>query len=119
VNFLAAAFILAGSFFAFVAALGLLRLPDILMRLHAATKAGAFGVSLMLIGAVLPFGTLRTAVIAVLIIVFFYVTAPVAAHLIGRAAYLRNCKLWSGTGIDELGPTRGKQTEPEDPGNRR
>ena len=101
-SLLASFFILAGALFAFIASLGIVRLPDIMMRLHAATKAGSFGTSLLLIGAALAFQSLRVLVIAVLIVVFFYITAPVSAHLLGRAAYLSKSPLWPGTKTDEL-----------------
>ena len=101
-NWLVAAFIILGAFFAFVAALGVIRLPDFYMRVHAATKAGAFGATLMLIAAALYFGNLRAIVMAVITIVFFYLTAPVAGQALSRAAYRRGTKLWDKTRVDEL-----------------
>lgn len=95
-------FILLGSFFAFVAALGVVRLPDFYCRMHAATKAGAFGGSLLVLAAMLQFGSLWVVFEGVLIIVFFYFTAPVAAHLLGRSAYRLKTPAWEGTKMDEL-----------------
>ena len=95
-------FMIAGAFFGLVATIGVLRMPDLYTRMHAATKAGAFGATLMLIAAALYFGTLRSAILAVLLICFFYLTAPVAAQSLGRAAYRRGVKLWEGTGEDAL-----------------
>ncbi len=83
-EYLIAAFILFGSAFSVVAALGLLRFPDTLCRLHAATKAGAFGATLLLIAASLFFRQWIVYIEAVLIVTFFYTTAPIAAHLLGR-----------------------------------
>lgn len=92
----------AGAFFAFIAALGVNRLPDFYMRLHAATKAGAFGASLMLVAAALHFGNVHSIVSALLIIVFFYLTTPIAAQAIGQVAYRKKVPLWHKTGHDQL-----------------
>lgn len=94
--------LIVGALFILIAAIGVVRLPDLFCRMHAATKAGAFGTAVMLIGASLLLATPRAAIVALLIVLFFYLTAPVAAHMIGRAAYLRGVKLWEGTRIDEM-----------------
>lgn len=93
-SYVVAFFLLAGAGFTFIAALGIVRMPDIYCRMHAATKAGAFGVTLMLVALCFAMPTLRTIIEAVLIVVFFYMTAPVAAHMIGRVATLRNLPVW-------------------------
>ena len=82
-------FVVAGAAFVFVAALGVIRLPDVLCRMHAATKAGAFGVGLLLTGLVVHAGDLETAIKAALVLACFYLTAPIAGHLLGRIAYSR------------------------------
>lgn len=82
VNFLA----LAGAFFALIAALGLVRLPDFYCRMHAAAKAGSLGGSFLLLAAALALGGMGTWLQALLTILFFYLTAPVASHLLGRVA---------------------------------
>ncbi len=82
--------VLAGSLFVLVAALGVMRLPDVLCRMHAATKAGAFGVGLLLLALVVHAGDLATAVKAALVLACFYLTAPIAGHLLGRLAYRRD-----------------------------
>jgi multicomponent Na+:H+ antiporter subunit G len=117
-NILVAIFMILGGFFGFVAALGVLRFPDFFMRMHAATKAGAFGAAMMLIAATLHFRSLSTVVTSVLIIVFFYLTAPVAAQSLSEAAYRRKVKFWSKTGIDKLAGDEGVrdlQKPPETP----
>lgn len=101
-NWIAALLIVAGSFFAFVAALGVLRFPDFYMRMHAATKAGAFGATLLLLAAAVHFGSLRTIITSMLIICFFYLTAPIAAQTIAQAAYRRKVSLWDKSGRDQL-----------------
>lgn len=77
---------LIGALFSFVAALGVLRLPDIFSRMHSATKAGTVGASLILIGAGLHIGDAATWAKIVAAIFFLLLTAPLAAHMIGRAS---------------------------------
>jgi multicomponent Na+:H+ antiporter subunit G len=101
-SWLVAILLVLGAFFAFVAALGVLRFPDFYTRMHAATKAGAFGATLLLLAAAIHFGSLRAIVTACFIIIFFYLTAPVAAQTIGQAAYRRGVKCWSKTGHDQI-----------------
>ena len=78
--------VLLGGFFAMVAGIGILRLPDVLIRMHASTKAGTLGSGLILIAAALFFA--ETGVIAqvALTVLFLLLTAPIAGHMIGRAA---------------------------------
>lgn len=104
----------AGLFFMLVAAIGVLRMPDLFTRMHAATKASTLGISGILLAALVYFqaaGTVTTRV--VLIILFFFLTAPVGAHALGRAAYLCGVQLWPQTHRFDLTrarivcPTRG------------
>ncbi|MDZ7597758.1 MAG: monovalent cation/H(+) antiporter subunit G [Desulfobacterales bacterium] len=101
--FIAAALLLVGSLFCLVAAVGMLRLPDTLIRMHAATKAGTLGTGCILAAEAVAAGELATTLRAAAVIVFLLLTAPVAAHLIGRAAYHRGIHLFDKTWIDELG----------------
>jgi multicomponent Na+:H+ antiporter subunit G len=97
-----AVLLVVGSLFMLLAGLGLLRLPDLFMRLQAATKASTLGVGCLLLGAALHFQDLGVTTRAVLIIGFFFLTAPVGAHMIARAAYAVGVPLWEGTLVDEL-----------------
>lgn len=101
IDLLIALFLTVGGAFAAIAGLGVLRLPDVLIRMHASTKAGTLGVGLIVIGTAINFGDLVVATKAGLIILFLLITAPVAAHLIGRAAYRSGTQLWTRTAIDE------------------
>ena len=78
-----------GGFFLFVAAVGMLVLPDVFQRMHAMTKAGTLGVVSLVLGVALYHGDAATTLPAILIIGFFLITAPIAGHMIGRAAYHR------------------------------
>lgn len=91
-NTVVALLAVAGATFVLVAALGVVRLPDVLCRMHAATKAGAFGAALLLLAAVLHFQQLGVLVKAALTIAFFYFVAPIASHLLGRAAHRRHAE---------------------------
>jgi multicomponent Na+:H+ antiporter subunit G len=97
-----AVLLVLGSLFSFVAALGMLRLPDTVIRMHAATKAGTLGAGLILIGEAFFYAELGITLRALAAITFLLLTAPVAAHLIGRAAYYSNIRLWQKTWIDQL-----------------
>ena len=89
-------FLLFGGIMALVAALGCLRFPDVYTRMHAATKSGTVGVLAMSLAMICWFQD--TAIIArgIIITLFFLLTAPVAAHMIGRAAY-RSGVFWAKT----------------------
>lgn len=102
VEVLAAILMLLGAFFVFVAALGAVRLPDLFMRMHAATKAGTLGAGLVLFAALMVFGTVAVTTKALLAFVFLLLTAPVAAHVLGRAAYYDGVTLWDRTAQDDL-----------------
>ena len=100
-DWIVAAMLVAGGFFLFVAGLGILRLPDVLIRMHASTKAGTLGAGLVFIAVAVQFGDLVSISLSVLTIVFLLVTAPVGAHAIARAAYRMNIPLSENTHLDE------------------
>jgi multicomponent Na+:H+ antiporter subunit G len=101
-NLIVIVFVLAGAFFSLLAAIGVIRFPDVYTRMHAATKAPAFGILLFLIASVFFFADLYTTAISLMIVVFIFLTAPVASHIISRVAHLLNTEIWSETSIDEL-----------------
>lgn len=90
-----AALVLLGGFFCFAAGLGVLRFHDVLIRMHASTKAGTLGAGLILVGVAVFFGDTATITRAVAAILFLMLTAPVAAHMIGRAAFKSGAPLWN------------------------
>lgn len=98
-------FLFFGAIFMLLASIGILRFPDLFIRMHSATKAASFGVGLTMLGVVFYFTTFWVTFIAILIVMFIFATAPVASHLIARAAYFKNTQMWEGTHVDEL---RGK-----------
>lgn len=102
IEWLIAGLSLLGALLTLVAAIGMLRLPDFATRMHASTKAGAFGVVLLLIAVALHFGDSVVVARSLAIVVFLLMTAPIAAHVVGRAAYFVGVPLWEGTVKDEL-----------------
>jgi multicomponent Na+:H+ antiporter subunit G len=93
---------LGGALFMALAGLGLLRMPDLFLRMSSTAKAGTLGAGLILLGAAIHFDNFAISTRAVAIIVFLLLTAPVAAHMIGRAAYFDGVPLWKGTVQDDL-----------------
>ena len=94
-------FLLLGGFMALVAALGCLRFPDVYTRMHAATKSGTVGVLAMSLAMMCWFQEGAVIVRGIIITLFFLLTAPVAAHMIGRAAYRSGVSFWAKTKTDE------------------
>ncbi len=99
---LTAVLILGGAAFSLVASLGLVRLPDLFTRMHAASKAGTVGSGLLLLAAGLHAGDLAIFFRALAGFLFFILTAPISAHLLARAAHQVGYCLHSSTVIDEL-----------------
>ncbi|WP_437728284.1 monovalent cation/H(+) antiporter subunit G [Sorangium sp. So ce861] len=92
----------AGTFFMFMASLGVLRLPDFYARIHAPTKAATLGLACLLAALALHFQELASVTKAALALFFVGVTAPVGAHILARAAYRSGVRA-PGTRVDEYG----------------
>jgi multicomponent Na+:H+ antiporter subunit G len=94
--------LLVGASFLLVASIGIIRMPDLFQRIQASTKASTLGAGCILLALAVHFQDFGITVRAGLVIAFFLITAPVAAHVIGRAAYFVGVPLWEKTVIDEL-----------------
>ncbi|QPC42012.1 monovalent cation/H(+) antiporter subunit G [Kaustia mangrovi] len=94
--------LLIGSFFSLTAAIGLVRLPDLYARMHAASKAGTLGVGILFLAIAVHFTELEITTRALAGIIFFILTAPVGAHVLARAAYFAGVAPWKGTQFDQL-----------------
>ncbi|MBI1291063.1 Na+/H+ antiporter subunit G [bacterium] len=85
-----------GLFFVLTGALGVVRFKDIYLRMHAASKAGTLGFALFIMGAALLSNynepNPQVIVKAVLAIIFQFLTAPVAAHMVARVALQKGVK---------------------------
>jgi multicomponent Na+:H+ antiporter subunit G len=90
-----------GAFLVLVAGLGIVRMPDLLTRMHASSKAATLGGALILLAVALWFGDPAATARVVLIILFLFATAPVASHMIGRAGYGQGRPLQDENVIDE------------------
>ena len=78
-------FFVLGAFFMLVSSIGLIRFPDLYTRMHATTKATSFAILLHIIGTAVFFNTGAIWLKAVLVILFIYITAPLASHSIGQS----------------------------------
>ncbi|MCC5858365.1 MAG: monovalent cation/H(+) antiporter subunit G [Ectothiorhodospiraceae bacterium] len=101
-EFFTAFFLLVGAGFVLIGALGVVRMPDLMLRMHTTTKAGALGGGLIAVAAAFHFPETGVIVRSVAILAFVVLTAPIAAHIIGRAAYFVGVPLWEKTLKDEL-----------------
>lgn len=104
IEWAAALLILFGSIVSVISAFGLIRLPDVYTRSHAATKSATLSVLCCLLGAFIYFWA-KDGFISIRLllgIVFVFITAPVAGHLVCRAAYRSRVPLAEGSGDDAL-----------------
>ena len=91
-----------GAVFVLLAAIGLIRMPDTYLRISVTTKAATLGIGLILIAAAIYFSEISITSRVLAIILFIFLTAPVGAHLIGRASYFIGIKMWRNSVLDEL-----------------
>lgn len=101
-NILTGALMIIGAAFTLVAAVGILRLPDLYTRMHAASKAGTLGSGLLLIALAIFAQDQAIVTRALAAVVFFLLTAPISAHLLAKAAYAAGYKLWGRSVHDEM-----------------
>ncbi len=102
----AAVLLLIGLGFTLVGSIGLVRLPDFYTRMHAPTKATTLGVSSMLAAAALtlPGGALAVGLKALLAIALLFLTAPIGAHMLAKAARGAGVRPARPPAIDEVPP---------------
>lgn len=99
---MSAILLIIGALFMLIGGLGILRFPDLYMRISASTKASTLGAGFALVALAFHFNELGTTMRAVATIIFLAITGPVAAHLISRAAYFVGIAPWAKTVTDEL-----------------
>lgn len=102
IDVLVMALALLGALFILLAAVGLLRMPDLYLRISVTTKAATLGIGMLLAGASLHFNDLAVTSRLLAIIFFLLLTAPVGAHLLGRASYFVNVPMWKKSVMDDL-----------------
>lgn len=101
-SYLVGVMIVVGAFFALVAAIGLVRLDDVYMRMHAASKAGTLGSGVLLLALAIDSSEFEIVTRAIAGVIFFLLTAPVSAHLLARAAYTVGYRPCEATRMDAL-----------------
>jgi multicomponent Na+:H+ antiporter subunit G len=106
--------LVSGAAFAALAGLGIVRFPDLYTRMHAATKAGTLGAGIVLLAVAIHFSAISVTLRVLAAIGFLVITAPVAAHMIGRAAYRAGVPLWKNSIADEWGLQRRRLAAADD-----
>lgn len=94
--------ILIGVFFMLTSTIGLLRFPDFYIRMSAITKGATLGLGLILLGLGTYFNQPDILLKVLAIIFFIFITAPVAAHVIGRTAVQNRTPFWDRTNLEEF-----------------
>lgn len=84
------------------AAIGVLRMPDFYLRLSVTVKAATMGVGILLLCAAILYPDISVTTKALAICFFIVLTAPIAAHMIAKAAYFTETPQWEGTVVDDL-----------------
>jgi multicomponent Na+:H+ antiporter subunit G len=102
--------VFSGTFFMLIAAVGLNRMPDLYTRMHGAAKSTTLGITAIMAATAVYFPSSAAFTRAILVVLFFFLTAPVATHILARAAYFRNVPRWSGTVLDDLAGRHDPQT---------
>ena len=102
ITLLVAAMIVIGAAFNLIAALGLIRLPDIYTRMHAASKAGTLGSGVLLIALGIQAGDIGIFTRSLAGVAFFLLTAPISAHLLAKASYAMGYRLTDQSVMDEM-----------------
>ncbi len=101
-EWIAAFFLVSGSLFMLVAAVGVVKLSDVYMRMHAITKAASLGAILMLAAVSIMYVQWIVWVEALMVVFFIIFTVPVATHMIAKAAHKTNMPKGDGYVMDEL-----------------
>jgi multicomponent Na+:H+ antiporter subunit G len=119
IEWLTATLLFVGTVFMLLAAIGVVRMPDLFTRMHAATKMPTLAMSCILLAVAVHFQEIGVVTRALLGIAFFFLTVPVAAHMIGRVAHLTGVPLWRRSVMDELRDEGGPRSHGEgEAGNR-
>ncbi|CAN5735883.1 monovalent cation/H(+) antiporter subunit G [soil metagenome] len=118
IDWIAAALLASGGFFCFVAGVGIVRLGDIFIRMHASTKAGTLGIALIALALVALSGDWLEILEPLFVFLFMIATIPIGSHLIGRAAFRTGIAMQEDTRADAgCGTFRGpEQIKPQPAG---
>ncbi len=100
-DLIAATLLALGGAFTLIAGIGIFRMPDVFIRMHASTKVGTLGSGLIMAGVCVHFGDPLVIFKAILVVLFLLLTAPIGAHMIGRAALRIGIEPWGIKDQDE------------------
>lgn len=100
--------LIAGLFFMLVGAVGVLRLPDVFHRLHAASKCSTLGMMGLVLAASFHVATPDVIAKSIAVILFIFVSNPVGSHMLAKAAHRDKSPQWKGTISDELADDQAK-----------
>jgi multicomponent Na+:H+ antiporter subunit G len=113
VEILAAILLVVGGFFCLVAGIGIVRLGDLFLRMHASTKAGTLGIALIALAMMLLAGSVWEIVEPLFVFIFMILTIPIGSHLIGRAAFRTRVPMQENTRFDAgCEPFRRRMSHP-------
>jgi multicomponent Na+:H+ antiporter subunit G len=118
---IAGSLIILGGAFAIIGGLGLLRMPDVLIRMHASTKIGTLSTGLILVGCAIVYASPDVIIRAIAIMLFILLTAPIGAHMMGRSVLSTGVPLWKGENVpDDMtsGALLDAHDDPQDSGPR-
>ena len=93
--------LITGTAFALLASIAVVRMPHLYTCMHGATKCATLGVACTILATAIRIADIETTTVAILVVGFLFLTAPVAAHMIGRAAHRQQVPKWSGSVVDE------------------
>jgi multicomponent Na+:H+ antiporter subunit G len=110
-DYLAAALILVGSAFTLTASIGLVRLPDLYTRMHAASKAGMLGSCVVLVALSVHADDAAISLRALAGVAFFMLTVPISAHLLAKAAHGAGYGLWEHSVRDDIDNVPDRYTD--------
>jgi multicomponent Na+:H+ antiporter subunit G len=102
IDFLIIALASFGALFVLLAAVGIVRMPDLYLRISVTTKAATLGIGLILGCVAIYFGDASITTRVLAIVFFLLLTAPVGAHLIGKASYFVGTPMWKKSVMDDL-----------------
>jgi len=100
--YLGGTLLVLGAAFTLLATIGVVRLPDLYTRMHAASKAGAVGGGLILLAVAVLSQDAAISMRAIIGVLFVLLTTPVSAHLLARASYLTGYRPCNETVIDDI-----------------
>lgn len=110
---ISAALILSGVLFMIISAVGLIRLPDFYIRNSASTKAATLGLGLILLGTGVYFNDIQVFLELFAILFFIVLIAPLAAHIVSRAAFKTKVPFWKNTDLSEIEGGKRKDADDE------